>query len=91
MIFLCGIDIDGSSTAEFSAVGGTATAPSVRFGYRAAGAEAGDIGGTATISGKFVGNGHSEGPLGVLGTWSIAETAANSLDFKGSFGADLKP
>ena len=33
-IFLSGIAIDGSSTAEFSAVGGRATASSVRFRYR---------------------------------------------------------
>ena len=88
-IFLSGIDIDGSATAELSDA--DATAPSVRFGYRASGARDGALAGSATISGKFVGNGHSEGPLGVLGTWSIAETAANGLDFKGSFGAGLNP
>ena len=90
-IFLSGIDVDGSSTAEFSAIGGTASASEVRFGSRAGGAEAGGLGGTGAISGRFEANGHSEGPLGVLGTWSIAETAANGPDFKGSSGADLKP
>lgn len=83
---MSGIGIDGDSTAEFST-----SSASVRFGYRASGAQEGALTGTAGISGEFVGNGHSEGPLGVLGTWSIAETAANGLDFKGSFGADLKP
>ena len=85
-IFLSGIDIDGSTTAAFDEQ--TATA---RFGYRASGAQEGSLTGTATITGDFVGDGHSEGPLGVLGTWSITETATNGLDFTGSFGADLKP
>ncbi|MDE0629239.1 MAG: hypothetical protein OXH99_22820 [Bryobacterales bacterium] len=85
-ILLAGISIDGDTAAEFSA-----PAASVRFGHRASGAQEGTLAGTAGISGEVVGNGHSEGPLGVLGTWSIAETAANGLDFKGSFGADLKP
>ena len=33
--------------------------------------------------GEFVGNGHSEGPLGVLGTWPVPETAADGPDFTG--------
>ena len=87
--FLSGIGIDRDTATEFSA--GDAAAPGVRFRCRACGAEDGYLAGAATISGEFVGNGHSEVPLGVLGTWSIPETAANGLDFKGSFGADLKP
>ena len=63
-IFLSGIDMDGSTTAEFS--NADATASSVRFGRRAGGAQSGTLPGSATISGRFVGNGHSEGPLGVL-------------------------
>ena len=82
-IFLSGIDINGSSTAEFGAVGGTASAPSVRFCYRATGAQEGTLAGTAAVSGEFVGNGHSEGPLGVLGTWPVLETAADGPDFTG--------
>lgn len=89
-IFLSGIDIDGSGTAEFSNAG--AEAPAVRFGHRANGAEDGRLIGTATIGGKFVGNGHSEGPLGVLGKREISGTGTDAgLDFKGSFGAGLKP
>ena len=90
--FLSGIGIDGDATTDpgaFSAA--DATAPSVRFCSRATGAQEGTLTGTATISGDFAGNCQVEGPLGVLGTWSIAETAANGLDFKGSFGADLRP
>ena len=91
-IFLSEIDIDGDGTTDPGAFSNAdATAPDVRVGCRASGAEDGDLAGTATISGKFVGNGHSKGPLGVLGTWSIAESAADGLDFKGSFGANLKP
>ena len=85
-IFLSRISIDGVATAAFD--GQSATA---RFGCRASSAGEGDLAGTATMTGEFVGNDHSEGPLGVLGTWSIAETAANGLDFTGAFGADLKP
>ena len=72
-IFLSGIDIEESSIAEFSAVGGTATALSVRYGYRADGARDGDLAGTAAIGGEIEGNGLLEGPLGVLGTWSTFE------------------
>ena len=87
-IFLSGIGIDGDSTAVFMA---SLDTTNVRFGYRASGAQEGTHSGTAAIDGKFVGNDHSEGPLGVLGTWSITESAANGFDFTGSFGADLKP
>ena len=86
-IFLSGIDIEGAATAEF-----TSSAASVRFGYRASSAQEGSLAGAATISGKFVGNGQSEGPLGVLGTWSMTGTGTDAgLDFTGLFGADLKP
>ena len=88
-IFLSATDIDGSITAECSPADGDA--PSIRFGCRAIGARDGTLTGSATISGGFVGDVHSEGPLGVLGTWSSSETAANGLDCKASFGADLKP
>ena len=82
-IFLSGIDIDGQSTAAF-----TEANVAVRFGYRDSSAREGILTGTATMTGEFVGDDHSEGPLGVLGVWSILE---GSLDFKGSFGADLQP
>ena len=86
-IFLSAISIDGENASTFE----NAAAVGVRFRYRASGAQEGTLSGTAGISGEFVGNGHSEGPLGVLGTWSIAESATNGFDFTGSFGADLKP
>ncbi len=88
-IFLSGMDMDGTGTAECS--GADATAPGVRFGCRAGGAEPGDPVGTAAVSGRFLGKSRSEGPLGVLGTWSVAGTAASGPDCKGSFGAGLKP
>ena len=88
-IFLSGMDMDGTGTAECG--GADATAPEVRFGCRAGGAEPGDLVGTAAVSGKFLGNSRSEGSLGVLGTWSVAGTAAGGPDCKGSFGAGLKP
>lgn len=88
-IFLSGTDMDGTGTAECSDA--DATAPEVRFGCRAGGAEPEDLVGTAAISGKFLGNSRSEGSLGVLGTWSVAGTAAGGPDCKGSFGAGLKP
>ena len=88
-IFLSGIDIDGGTTAEFR--NADATAPSVRFGCRARGAQPETLAGTATINREFRRQRPLGRPLGVLGTWSIAETAANGPDFKGSFGADLKP
>ena len=61
-IFLSRIDMDGDAATDpgaFSAA--DATAPDVRFGYKTSGTEGGDLAGTAA-------NGHSEGPLGVLGT-----------------------
>ena len=92
-IFLSGIDIDGDGTTDPGAFSNAdATAPSVRFDYRDSSARDGTLDGAAAISGKFVGNGHSEGPLGVLGTWSINGSGSDAgLDFTGSFGADLKP
>ena len=91
-IFLSRIDMDGGAAADPGACSAAdATAPDVRFGCRAGGAEDGDLARAAATSGEFVGNGRSEGPLRVLGTWSIAESAAGGLDCKGSFGADLKP
>ena len=55
-IVLSGIDIDGDGTTDPGAFSNAdATAPGVRFGYRASGADPGDLGGTATISGKFEG------------------------------------
>ncbi len=83
-IFFSGMDIEGSGTAAFAGAGAT-----VRFRYRDSGVQDGDLTGAATLSGEFVGDDHSEGPLGVLGVWSIAET--DGLNFRGSFGADLQP
>ena len=80
-IFMSGIDIDGDTTAEFSVADAA-----VRFVYRDTSAAEGT--GTAGVAGKFVGDDHSEGPLGVLGTWTIGDTATG---FKGAFGADLQP
>ncbi len=46
--------------------------------------------GTA-MAGGFIGD-STEGPIGVLGTWSIpADTGGLSKEMRGSFGADLKP
>ena len=85
-IFLSGIGIDGEgANGVFSS-----TSPSIRYSYRD-GREGGpdtDRSPTASIAGRFVGDEHSEGPLGVLGTWAITET---NLNFRGSFGADLQP
>ena len=79
-IFLSGMEMDGTGTAECGSA--DATAPDVRFGCRAGGAEPADLVGTAAISGKFLGNSRSEGPLGVLGTWSISGTAVSGSDCK---------
>ena len=48
-------------------------------------------GGTGTMEGGFIGD-STEGPIGVLGTWSIpADTGGLSKAMRGSFGADLRP
>lgn len=44
----------------------------------------------ATMAGGFIGN-STEGPIGVLGTWSIPADGTMSKIMRGSFGADLRP
>ena len=45
---------------------------------------------TGTMAGSFIGD-STEGPIGVLGTWSIPADGTMSKLMRGSFGADLRP
>ena len=45
---------------------------------------------TGAMAGGFLGN-STEGPIGVLGTWSIPADGGLSKEMQGSFGADLRP
>ena len=45
--------------------------------------------GDSSLGGKFVGR-SLDGPLAVIGTWSLSDTAAD-IELKGAYGADLGP
>ena len=64
----------------------TGSSLSVDIGYRN-GQQDAAVAANGTFDGVFVGDSHNEGPLGVLGRWSIAAP----INFQGSFGADLQP
>lgn len=78
-IFFSGITVE--TTGAFAA-----TNAAVDIGYRDGRQNAG-VSNAGNFEGVFVGDSHDEGPLGVLGRWRIAET----INFQGSFGADLQP
>ena len=62
--------------------------PDVRVRYLDAGRADARWSGSRAIAGKFVGEA-LDGPLGVIGTWSLSSTRSSSL--KGAFAADLAP
>ena len=86
-IFLTGINEDSG--------GITSVAPTVRVRYTDTSVQDADFTSTgSTMEGGFIGD-STEGPTGVLGTWSIPAdgpadgTISNAM--RGSFGADLRP
>ena len=74
-------------TASASGISGASASASIR--YRDARLREVDIAGTAQMSGKFLGR-SIDGPLGVIGSWSIVESS-NNIDIEGAFGAELLP
>ena len=74
-------------TASTSGISGASA--SARIRYRDERLSEAAISGTEQMSGKFIGR-SIDGPLGVIGSWSIVETA-NNIDIEGAFGAELLP
>ena len=74
-------------TATRTGISGASASASIR--YRDARLREVDLTGTSRMSGKFLGR-SIDGPLGVIGSWSIVETA-NNIDIEGAFGAELLP
>ena len=74
-------------TAVPSGVSGASA--SARIRYRDGNFPEVAINGTQQMSGKFLGK-SIDGPLGVIGSWSIVESA-NNIDIQGAFGAELLP
>lgn len=80
-----GVRLTGST---LTGTGFDSRSPDVRVRYLDAGRADARWSGSRAIEGKFVGE-TLDGPLGVIGTWSLSSTRSSSL--KGAFAADLAP
>lgn len=80
-----GVRLRGSTV---TGTGFDTRSPDVRVRYVDAGRADTRWSGARAIAGKFVGE-TLDGPLGVIGTWSLTSTRSSSL--KGAFAADLAP
>ena len=84
-IFLSNITVGDNNTIALSDNG----AVRVRVRYTDSSVDDATFTATGTMDGGFIGD-SAEGPLGVLGTWSIPADGALSKAMTGSFGADLQ-
>ena len=80
-----GVRLTGSTV---TGTGFNSRSPDVRVRYADAGRADTRWSGSRAIEGKFVGE-TLDGPLGVIGTWSLTSTRSSDLD--GAFAADLAP
>lgn len=80
-----GVRLTGSTV---TGTGFDTRSPDVRVRYLDAGRADSRWSGSRAIAGKFVGE-TLDGPLGVIGTWSLTSTRSSAL--RGAFAADLAP
>ena len=84
------IFITGADQTTANGISNAASTLPVTFRYVDSSVQDASVDSLGGMTGSFTGN-STEGPTGVLGTWSLAEDSGNSNAMTGSFGADLKP